>query len=220
LKNMTQDGAARDATAAVARGFAGVKVKIGAGTVDDDVAVIEAIRREVGPRIAIMVDYNQVLSVAEAIARGRVLDEHRLTWIEEPTLAHDFEGHAEISRQVATPISTGESWNGVPDAMKSIACRASDYIMPDAMRIGGVTGWLRTAALAEAHGVPLSGHALPELSLHLLAATPTAHWLEYADIVEAILQEPLVLRDGCAVPPDRPGFGLEWDERAVSAMLA
>jgi mandelate racemase len=220
LKNMSAEGAARDATAAVAQGFSGVKVKIGGGTVDADVAVIEAIRREVGPRIAIMVDYNQVLSVPEAIARGRVLDEHGLIWIEEPTIAHDFEGHAEIARHVATPISIGESWNGVPDAMKSIACHASDFIMPDAMRIGGVTGWLRTAALAEAYGVPLSGHALPELSVHLLAATPTAHWLEYADIVEAILQEPLALRDGCALPPDRPGFGLEWDERAVSAMLA
>jgi len=104
--------------------------------------------------------------------------------------------------------------------MRSMTCRASDFIMPDAMRIGGVTGWLRTAALAQAHGVPLSGHALPELSLPLLAATPTAHWLEYADIVEAILHEPLALRDGCAVPPDGPGFGLVWKEKAVSAMLA
>jgi mandelate racemase len=220
LKNMTAEGAARDAAAAVAQGFAGVKVKIGGATVDADVAVVEAIRREVGPRVAIMVDYNQVLSVPEAIARGRVLDEHDLAWIEEPTLARDFEGHAEIARQVATPISVGESWEGVPDAMRSMACRASDFIMPDAMRIGGVTGWLRTAALAEAHGVPLSGHALPELSVHLLAATPTAHWLEYADIVEAILQEPLQLRDGCAIVPDRPGFGLEWNEDAVRAMLA
>lgn len=220
LKNMSADGAARDATAAVERGFSGVKVKIGGSTIDADVAVIEAIRRAVGPRIAIMVDYNQVLSVPEAIARGRVLDGHDLAWIEEPTLARDFDGHAEIARNVRTPISVGESWEGVPDAMRSMTCRASDYIMPDAMRIGGVTGWLRTAALAEAHGVPLSGHALPELSVHLLAATPTAHWLEYADIVEAILREPVALRDGCALVPEGPGFGLEWDDKAVAAMLA
>ena len=98
--------------------------------------------------------------------------------------------------------------------------RASDFIMPNVMRIGGVTGWLRTAALAEAHGIPLSGHALPELCVHLLAATPTAHWLEYVDIVETILQEPMQLRDGCAIAPQQPGFGLEWDEKAVHAMLA
>lgn len=220
LKNMTADGAARDAANAVAQGFSGVKVKVGGAGVADDVRVIEAIRREVGPNIAIMVDYNQVLSVPEAIARGRVLDDHNLTWIEEPTRSYDFEGHAQIAREVRTPISIGENWNGVPDATKSIMSRASDFIMPDAMKIGGVTGWLRTAALAEAHGIPLSGHALPELSLHLLAATPTAHWLEYADMVESILQEPMQLRDGCAVVPERAGFGLEWDEKRVKTMLA
>ena len=220
LKTMTPSGAARDAANAVEKGFSGVKVKIGGASVAEDVAVIEAIRREVGPKVAIMADYNQVLSVPEAIARGRVLDQHDLAWIEEPTRAHDFEGHAQIAREVRTPISIGETWNGVPDAARSIASRASDYIMPDAMRIGGVTGWLRTAALAEAHAIPLSGHALPELSVHLLAATPTAHWLEYADMVETILREPMQLRDGCATAPQRPGFGLEWDEKAVRAMLA
>ncbi len=220
LKNMTAAGAARDAANAIAQGFSGVKVKIGGAGVAEDVAVIEAIRREVGPSVAIMVDYNQVLSVPEAIARGRVLDDHDLAWIEEPTRSYDFEGHAQIAREVRTPISIGENWNGVPDATKSIMARASDFIMPDAMKIGGVTGWLRTAALAEAHGIPLSGHALPELSLHLLAATPTAHWLEYADMVESILQEPMQLRDGCAVVPERPGFGLEWDEKRVKTMLA
>jgi mandelate racemase len=219
LKNMTPEGAARDAAVARERGFAGVKVKVGA-SLKQDIAVVEAIRREVGDAMAIMVDYNQVLLVPEAIARGTALDAYRLEWIEEPTRAWDFEGHAEIAQKVATPISIGETWNGVPDALRSIACRASDYIMPDAMRIGGVTGWMRTAAIADAHGVPLSGHALPELSVHLLAATPTAHWMEYADIVEAILQEPLPVQDGCMMAPDRPGFGLEWNEEAVASMLA
>lgn len=219
LKNMTPDGAARDAAQAAERGFRGVKVKVGV-SLQQDIAVVEAIRREAGPEIAIMVDYNQVLSVPEAVARGRVLDAYGLAWIEEPTRADDFEGHAVIAREVATPISIGETWNGIPDAMRSMNCCASDYIMPDAMRIGGVTGWMRTAALADAHGIPLSGHALPELSVHLLAATPTAHWLEYADIVESILQEPLSLRDGHMEAPDRPGFGLVWDEKAVASMLA
>ena len=220
LTSMTPEGAAADAVKAVTRGFSGVKVKLGAAGIAEDVAVIAAIRREVGPRVAIMGDYNQVLSVPEAIARGRVLDEHGLTWIEEPTRSYDFAGHAEIARHVNTPISIGENWSGVPDAAKSIASSASDFIMPDAVKIGGVTGWMRTAALAEAQGVPLSGHALPELSVHLLAATPTAHWLEYADIVEAILHQPIQVRDGRAFVPDRPGFGLEWNEAAIQTMLA
>jgi mandelate racemase len=220
LKTMTPDGAARDAANAIAKGFAGVKVKIGGASVADDVAVIEAIRREVGPRVAIMVDYNQVLSVPEAIARGRVLDEHDLAWIEEPTRAYDFEGHAEIARDVCTPICIGETWNGVPDAARSIAAAASDFAMPSVARIGGVTGWLRAAALAETHGIPLCGHAFPEPSLHLLATSPASQWMEYADMVETILQEPMQLNDGCATAPARPGFGLEWDEKAVQSMLA
>lgn len=219
LKTMTPDGAARDAVNAVAKGFAGVKVKIGGTSVAEDVAVIEAIRREVGPRVAIMADYNQVLSVPDAIARGRVLDQYDLAWIEEPTRAYDFEGHAAIARAVRTPICIGETWNGVPDAARSIAAAASDFIMPSIARIGGVTGWLRTAALAETHGIPLCGHAFPEPSLHLLATSPMAQWLEYADMVETILLEPMQLRDGCATAPARPGFGLEWDEKAVQNML-
>lgn len=219
LKNMTPDGAARDACRAATAGYAGVKVKAGTSLAQDR-AVIEAIRREIGDSMALMVDYNQMLSIPEAIARGNALAEYQLEWIEEPTHAWDFEGHAEIARHVTTPISIGETWHGVPDAARSMACKASDYVMPDAMRIGGVTGWMRVAALAQAQGVPLSGHALPELSVHLLAATPTAHWLEYADIVEAILQEPLQVRDGCMVAPTHPGFGLVWDERAVERMAA
>jgi mandelate racemase len=219
LKNMTPEGAGRDAAQAAEKGYVGVKVKVG-GSLQQDIAVIEAIRREAGPEVAIMVDYNQVLSVPEAIARGLELDGYGLAWIEEPTRAHDFEGHAAIAREVATPISIGETWNGIPDAMRSLSCQASDYIMPDAMRIGGVTSWLRAAALADAYGVPLSGHALPELSVHLLAATPTAHWLEYADIVESILEQPLALHEGHMTAPDRPGFGLEWNEAAVASMLA
>jgi len=220
LKNMTPHGAAEDAARAVAEGFAGVKVKVGGPSVADDVAIVEAIRREVGEGIPIMVDYNQVLTVAESIARGRVLDEYGLVWIEEPTLAHDLEGHAAIAREVRTPISVGENWNGLVDAARSIGAGASDYIMPDATKIGGVSGWLRTAALAEAHNIPLSGHALPEMSQHLLAATPTAHWLEYTDMIETIVLEPMRLRDGCAIVPSRPGFGIEWDERAIGRIMA
>jgi mandelate racemase len=218
LKSMTPDGAASDAVAAVRQGFSGVKAKLGGATVADDVAVVQAVRGEVGDRVAIIADYNQVLSVTEAIARCRVLDDHGLVWIEEPTRAQDYAGHARIASEARTPISIGENWNGLADAAKSIVAGAADFIMPDAARIGGVTGWMHTAGLAAAHDIPLSGHALPELSLHLLTATPTAHWLEYADLVETILREPMQIRDGCAVMPARPGFGIEWDAAALKRL--
>jgi len=113
-------------------------------------------------------------------------------------------------------VQVGENFAG-PSAMASaLAANASDYVMPDLERIGGVTGWQRAAGLAAATGVEMSSHLFPEVSAHLLAATPTCHWLEYVDWAAPILAEPLGIKDGMAVVPDRPGNGLTWDLDAVS----
>jgi mandelate racemase len=87
--------------------------------------------------------------------------------------------------------------------------------MPDVMKIGGVTGWLRAAGLAETACLPLSSHIFPEFSAHLLAVSPTCHWLEYLDVASAVLQEPVTVKDGHVLIPDAPGAGLEWDQDAV-----
>jgi mandelate racemase len=163
----------------------------------------------------VAVDYNQSLTVPEAVRRARVLDGEGLLWIEEPTRADDFAGHARIAAQVATPIQIGENWWGPHDLAKSLAAGASDVGMADAMKIGGVTGWLRAAALAAGAGLPLSSHIFPEYSAHLLAVTPTSHWLEYLDVAGAVLAEPVRLEDGHVAAREVPGAGLEWDETAV-----
>ena len=123
------------------RGFRGVKAKIGYPGVAEDVAVIRAMRKAVGPDVAIMVDFNQSLTPAEAVQRMRVLDDEGLTWVEEPTLAHDYAGHALVAREAATPIQCGENWWGALDFQHAVDAHASDYVMPDVMKIGGVTGW-------------------------------------------------------------------------------
>jgi mandelate racemase len=87
--------------------------------------------------------------------------------------------------------------------------------MADAQQIGGVTGWLRAAAVAHAFGRELSTHLFQEVSAHLLAVTPTADWLEYMPLADPVLREPLALDRGTVTAPDRPGTGLEWDEDAV-----
>ncbi len=202
------------------RGFTGVKAKIGYPTVKEDVAVVRAIRRAAGDDMAIMVDYNQCLAPAEAIERIRVLDDEGLTWVEEPTLAHDYAGHALVARKVRTPIQTGENWWGTMDMLHAIEAQASAYLMPDVMKIGGVSGWLRAATLAHAKGMRLSNHLWPEISARLLCCTPTAHWLEYADWWNPIVAEPLLLEKGMAIIDDCPGSGVEWNEEAVSRFLA
>ena len=97
----------------------------------------------------------------------------------------------------------------------ALAAGAADYVMPDLERIGGVTGWLRAAALAAAQRIPMSSHLFPEVSVHLLAATPTCHYLEYVDWADRVVEEPLKIVDGHAIAPDRPGNGLSWDKKAI-----
>jgi mandelate racemase len=202
------------------RGFTGVKAKIGYPTVQEDVAVVRAIRKAAGDDMAIMVDYNQCLTPTEAVERLRVLDDEGLTWVEEPTLAHDYAGHALVAREARTPIQCGENWWGTLDMLHAIEAQASDFLMPDVMKIGGVSGWLRAATLAHAKGIRVSNHLWPEISARLLCCTPTAHWLEYADWWNPILAEPLRIEKGMAIIDDTFGTGVEWNEDAVSRFSA
>lgn len=211
-------GSARVAEDWAKRSFKGVKAKIGYPTVKEDLEVVRALREAVGREMAIMVDYNQSLLPAEAVQRLRVLDDEGLTWVEEPTLAHDYQGHALIARETKTPIQCGENWWGPHQMQQAIDARASDYVMPDVMKIGGVTGWLRAAALAEAHAIPLSNHLWPELSTQLLCASPTAHYLEYADWWNPILAEPLKVEGGMAKIEGVTGSGIAWNEKAVARL--
>lgn len=208
--------AVEEAEASLGAGFQAIKVKIGYPELATDLEVIHEIRRATGDHLQLMVDYNQSLSVPEAIRRTQRLDEEGLAWIEEPTLADDFAGHARIAREIRTPVQLGENWWGPHDMAKSLAAGASDLAMPDVMKIGGVTGWLRAAALAEAAGVPVSNHIFPEISAHLMLATPTCHWLEYMDLANPILATPLKIEQGHALLPDQPGCGINWDEEAVT----
>ena len=217
------DGVAGCAKAAehwATRGFMGIKAKIGYPTVHEDVAVVRAMRKAAGADMVIMVDYNQCLTPTEAVERLRVLDDEGLTWVEEPTLAHDYAGNAMVAREARTPIQCGENWWGTLDMQHAIEARASDLVMPDVMKIGGVTGWLRAATLAHAKGLRVSNHLWPEISARLLCCTPTAHWLEYADWWNPILAEPLHVEKGMAIVDDAIGTGVDWNEDAVRRFAA
>ena len=214
------NGSAQVAADWANRGFSGVKAKIGYPTVQQDIAVIRAIRSAVGDDFSIMVDYNQSLTPTEAVERLRLLDDEGLTWVEEPTLAHDYAGHARIAREIKTPVQCGENWWGTLDMQHAIDAKASDYMMPDVMKIGGVSGWLRAAALAQSNSIPLSNHLWPEISTQLLCLTPTAHWLEYVDWWNPILAQPLEIKDGWAITEDAVGTGVDWNEEAVRKFAA
>ena len=200
---------------AVAQGLKAIKIKIGHKTLKEDVQSVALIRETIGNDVHLMVDVNQGLSVPEAIRRGRALEPFGLAWIEEPTLQEDYSGHALIRDALKTPVQMGENWFSVDEMHKAIVAGAADFVMPDVMKIGGVSGWLRASALAATYQIPMSSHIFDEISAHLLAVTPTAHWLEKMGLADPILARPLVYENGAALVPDVPGVGIEWNEEAV-----
>jgi mandelate racemase len=208
---------AKEAVELVREGFRAVKLRLGRPKAQDDLAALHAVKKAIGPDVTLMVDFNQALSVAEAVRRGRMIDdEGGVCWIEEPVRADDLAGCARVAREVATPIQIGENFMGPEQMAQALAARACDHVMPDAQRIGGVTGWMRAAALAQAAGVEMSSHLFPEASAALLAVTPTAYWLEYVDWADAVLAEPLEVKDGRVHASSRPGLGMKWNEKAVT----
>ncbi|WP_096704675.1 enolase C-terminal domain-like protein [Magnetospirillum sp. 15-1] len=200
---------------AAGQGFTAIKTKIGYATLAEDIRVIRAIRAAIGDGVQILVDYNQSQSVPEAIRRGKALESEGVAWIEEPTRQEDYLGHARIREALALPVQMGENWFGIDEMTWALDAGATDLAMPDAMKIGGVTGWLRAAALAQSRGIPMSSHIFQEVSCHLMAVTPTAHLLERMDLAAPILDRPLRFEAGSALIPDRPGTGIGWNEAAV-----
>ncbi len=208
-----QDGAALRHS--LAQGFKAIKIKLGHPQASRDVEVTRGVRELIGPDVALMVDFNQSLPPHEAIRRIRLLEAYDLQWVEEPVAAEDLQGHAQVRAAVSAPIQTGENWWFPRDAERALAAGACDMMMPDLMKIGGITGWMSVAGLAAAASMPVSSHLFIEASAHVLPVTPTCHWLEYMDFGSPILANPCEVIDGC-VTAQGPGLGIAWDERAVA----
>jgi mandelate racemase len=200
-------------------GFTGLKVRLGRDRLADDLATLEAVRRAVGDEIHLMVDFNQGLSMAEALTRCHAIDDHGLAWIEEPIVYDNLDGYAQLAAELKTPLQIGENFYGPREMHKALAKKACDLVMPDFMRIGGVTGFMRAAAIAGAAGIPVSTHLYPEVAAHMMRVTETAHWLEWQDWADPILERPYEIKDGRLHIPEVPGVGLEWNEKAVAAHL-
>jgi mandelate racemase len=198
------------------QGFRAIKIKVGYPDPKRDVEVVRAVRELIGPDIALMVDFNQSQSPADAILRARALQPFDLCWIEEPVLAEDLQGHAKVREATGMCIQTGENWWFPRDAERALSAGACDKMMPDLMKIGGITGWLSVSGLAAAASMPVSSHLFIEGSAHVLPVTPTCDWLEFMDFGSAVLQDPYrVDTDGC-VRARGPGLGMAWDEAAVA----
>jgi mandelate racemase len=205
----------KDLRRSLDQGFRGIKIKGGDGDLANDERMVKGVRALIGPDIALMLDFNQSLDPSEASRRIARLAPYDLHWIEEPVAAENLRGHAQVRETSPISIQSGENWWFPRGFAEAIAADASDFIMPDLMKVGGVTGWLRVAGQAEAASIPMSSHLFAEASAHMLAVTPTAHWLEVLDLARAILVEPVTIVDG-SITARGHGLGLAWDEAAVA----
>jgi mandelate racemase len=196
-------------------GFTALKLRLGRDLLAADLAAIREVRQGAGDSVKLMVDFNQGLSLGDALQRCHALDEQGLYWLEEPIAYDNLAGYAQLTRELKTPVQLGENFYGPRELYKAIHSGVGDYVMPDLMRIGGVSGWLRAVPIAAAAGIQVSTHLYPEFAAHLMRATETAHWLEWQGWADPVVQEPFAVKDGKIEIPERPGAGIEWDEAAV-----
>ncbi|MBL4876297.1 MAG: mandelate racemase/muconate lactonizing enzyme family protein [Cohaesibacteraceae bacterium] len=206
-----------DALAMQERGFRGAKIKIGREHVSQDNARLAAVRAAVGENFEIMVDANQGFSLSEAMRRARMLEDHGIAWFEEPLPADNITGHAQLAASTSVPIAVGESVYSLSQFKDYLTVGAASIVQVDVARIGGITPWLKVAHLAEAHHVMVCPHFLMELHVSLVCAIPNAKWLEYIPQLDLITGEGLGIRNGRAIPSDRPGLGIDWDWKAIDS---
>ncbi len=209
------DSLADEARELLAPGFEAVKIRLGRDDARADLRAIRRVRDAIPVEAVLMADYNQALSVDEALERCISLDDEGLEWFEEPVAHDDLVGCARVAAALDTPVQAGENFSGPATLASAIELSAQDYVMVDLMRIGGVSGWLRASKLAEKAGLPLSSHLYPEVSAHLLSVTPTAHWLEYVDWAERFLETGIFVAAGQASVPAVAGTGVTWDDAAI-----
>jgi L-alanine-DL-glutamate epimerase-like enolase superfamily enzyme len=205
----------------LAKGFRAIKMKVGRARLSEDVERVRAMRSHLGPDFPLMADANMRWTVDEAIRAARALQDQNLVWLEEPTIPDDVAGHARIVRDGGVPIATGENLHTLHEFSQMIAAGGVTFPEPDATNCGGITVFMKVAHLAEAYNLPLTSHGAHDLTVHLLAAVPNRSYLEVHGFgLDRYIAQPMEMRDGKAIAPERPGHGVAFDWQALQAARA
>jgi L-talarate/galactarate dehydratase len=207
---------AESASQHVAMGFRAIKLRLGQeANPEGEVGRARAVRQAVGPDIRILVDATESWDLPRATQTGRLLQAEGVAWLEDPVHHRDTAGLSHLAGTLDIPVAAGEHLYELTAFKELLQHRAVDIAIIDLARVGGITPWRRIAALAQAYQVPVCGHVIPEIHVHLLAAVPNAFMVEYVPRSAAILRTMPVLEDGYLVAPKAPGLGLGLDEAAI-----
>jgi L-talarate/galactarate dehydratase len=210
------DQVLKNVEAICARGIGGIKLKVGQPELAKDIDRVGQVRKMLGAEFPLMVDANQQWDRPKAMRACRALEPFDLTWIEEPLDAWDVEGHAALALSLDTPIATGEMLTSFAEHAQFIMAGSSDFVQPDAPRVGGITPFLQIMNLASFKGRKLAPHFAMEIHVHLSAAYPEEPWLEHFEWLEPMFNERLELKNGRMQVPDRPGLGFTLSEQAIA----
>jgi len=211
------DELVREAETFLKQGHRAMKMRLGRSA-KEDLERARSLRHVLSPEIKLLADVNQGWDEATAIRTGRALEELGLFWLEEPVAYDDLAGSARVAAALDTPIASGETEYGPAGMQRYLDARAADILMPDLQRMGGITGYLKAAALCEAAHTPLSSHLFMEASVHVLASAPHALIMEHMDWFQDLFDAPLALADGQVTVPDKPGIGVALNMKTLDKL--
>ena len=194
------------------KGVNAVKIKVGSPDYRTDVARISAVRNLLGKDCKFMIDANYSLSVDQAIKLANAVEKYDISWFEEPTIPDDYQGYGRIADCINIPTAMGENLHTIYEFGYAIAQAKLSYLQPDASNIGGITGWLKVAALAKANNLTICSHGMHELHVSLMASQSHAGYLEVHSFpIDQYTKNPLKLTDGLAIAPQDAGHGVIFD---------
>lgn len=216
--HLTSDELVAGAVASQAKGWPGVKLKVGKANVHEDVDRLMAVRETVGANMHIMVDANTSFTVAEAKRRAKAFEPIDLFWFEEPLPADDVVGHSILVNSTSIPIAVGETMYSVMQFQQYLHQRAVGIIQVDVARVGGITPWLKVAHLAESFNVKVCPHFLMEIHVSLAAAVPNGLYVEHIPQLRGITHTQITIENGNAIAPTTQGLGIDWNFAAIDGL--
>ena len=201
------------------KGFRAIKMKVGRDKLSEDVKRVKAMRNHLGDGFPLMADANMRWTADEAIRAAKAFQSSDLTWLEEPTIPEDYEGHARVAKEGGIPIASGENLRSLWEFKQLISCGGASFPEPDVTNCGGVTSFMKIARLAEAFNLPVTSHGAHDITVQLLAACPNRSYLEAHGFgLEHYVTEPFVIKDGFAIASSKAGHGVDFDWEKLATL--